>query len=366
MARPVVVCGTVLTGTVITEDRRSTRPRLVFTYRPLARSLAQLLQRPGLEKKCELWRQRYDPVTHKRLQAELLTDIWDGRMWERYQHTPEDLLPRAAAPPPAAHNGAPMDVDGEERKEEEEEKGAAAADHRIPLLSQSGTLALALNLDWFQPFSGQQYSMGGIYMTLLNLPREERYLDENMILVGILPGPGETPRTQLQGALKPSCCSCMDSTVCAWRRPSRLEVGEKCVASYSMWCATCPPPAVYAVSLPPTATTAVRTVRTLIRHGSAAVIGTGVHHATRSLGIDRDRRRPAGAATGGCAPTHNRWSGHASGSTALTRPDTPLTPSPSRAASWAIKLSHSSSTVHAVVGCWICLTGTASAACRSM
>ncbi len=44
-------------------------------------------------------------------------------------------------------------------------------------------------VDWFQPFVRTEYSVGAIYLTVQNLPRNERYKEENVLLVGILPGP---------------------------------------------------------------------------------------------------------------------------------------------------------------------------------
>lgn len=48
---------------------------------------------------------------------------------------------------------------------------------------------MTLNVDWFQPFEHGIYSVGGIYLSLQNLPRNERYKTENIILIGIIPGP---------------------------------------------------------------------------------------------------------------------------------------------------------------------------------
>ncbi|OAD71072.1 hypothetical protein PHYBLDRAFT_148290 [Phycomyces blakesleeanus NRRL 1555(-)] len=50
---------------------------------------------------------------------------------------------------------------------------------------------LTLNIDWFQPFNGVTYSCGAIYLSINNLPREERYKKENVILAGLMPGPKE-------------------------------------------------------------------------------------------------------------------------------------------------------------------------------
>ena len=48
-----------------------------------------------------------------------------------------------------------------------------------------------LNVDWFQPFLHTQHSEGAIYLSVLNLPRQKRFLKENIILVGVIPGPKE-------------------------------------------------------------------------------------------------------------------------------------------------------------------------------
>ena len=61
-----------------------------------------------------------------------------------------------------------------------------------PFLSAPGqNLALSLNVDWFQPYDHVQDSVGALYLTILNLPREERYRRENVLLCDIIPGPSE-------------------------------------------------------------------------------------------------------------------------------------------------------------------------------
>ena len=46
-------------------------------------------------------------------------------------------------------------------------------------------------MDWFQPFQRDVYSVGAIYLTIQNLPRNIRCKPENILLVGIMPGPCE-------------------------------------------------------------------------------------------------------------------------------------------------------------------------------
>jgi len=48
-----------------------------------------------------------------------------------------------------------------------------------------------INLDWFQPYEGTIHSTGVIYAVICNLPRNIRFKPENLLILGILPGPNE-------------------------------------------------------------------------------------------------------------------------------------------------------------------------------
>ena len=48
-----------------------------------------------------------------------------------------------------------------------------------------------LNIDWFNPYQDTQYSVGAIYLVVQNLPHSERFKVDNIILVGLIPGPRE-------------------------------------------------------------------------------------------------------------------------------------------------------------------------------
>lgn len=108
--------------------------------------------RPGFEAQLELWRQR-------ECVPGVYSDVWDGIKWKEWQQ-----------------------LGGR------------------PFLSSDG-LALALNCDWFQPYESRSYSVGVLFLVCLNLPRDVRYLRENVILVGVIPGPAEP--IDLQQFLKP-------------------------------------------------------------------------------------------------------------------------------------------------------------------
>ena len=63
-----------------------------------------------------------------------------------------------------------------------------------PFLASSRSLGVILNIDWFQRFKHRQYFIGVLYLVILNLPREVRYKRENLILIGLIPGPVEPPK----------------------------------------------------------------------------------------------------------------------------------------------------------------------------
>ena len=59
-----------------------------------------------------------------------------------------------------------------------------------------GSLFLTIpNADVFQPFKYTTYSVGAIYAVVLNLPQNLRYKRENVLLIGLIPGPQEPQKT---------------------------------------------------------------------------------------------------------------------------------------------------------------------------
>ena len=54
----------------------------------------------------------------------------------------------------------------------------------------ANNFAFQMNVDWFNPFIHTLHSEGAIYLSILNLPHQERFLQEN---VGVIPGPKEPP-----------------------------------------------------------------------------------------------------------------------------------------------------------------------------
>lgn len=69
-----------------------------------------------------------------------------------------------------------------------------------PFLSQQNSYALMLNVDWFNPFKHSPGSIGALYCVFANLPRNERYKRENIVLLALIEG---EPKHDLNAVLKP-------------------------------------------------------------------------------------------------------------------------------------------------------------------
>ena len=60
-----------------------------------------------------------------------------------------------------------------------------------------------INLDWFQPYDGTIHSTGVIYAAICNLPRDIRFKRENLLILGLLPGPNEVSLHKINHYLAP-------------------------------------------------------------------------------------------------------------------------------------------------------------------
>ena len=148
-------CGTTLLKSVRTSAGTiCLYPRNLFCYKKLTDSLRDLIDCPGFMNQCELWRTR-------QVISGVYSDVYDGSVWKEFQ----------------VYEG-------------------------VPFLSVPYNFGLCLNVDWFQPFDHSTYSIGVIYIALFNLPRQTRYLPENIILIGVIPGPHE-PKLHMNTLLSP-------------------------------------------------------------------------------------------------------------------------------------------------------------------
>ena len=120
-----------------------------YCYKSIIDSLESLLKRPGMEEDCEKWRTRT-------IREELYADVYDGKIWKQFGNW----------------------------------KGSK------PFLNLPRSFGLMMNVDWFQPFKHRNdFSVGVIYMVLMNLPRSSRFKRENVILVGVIPALDHEPKS---------------------------------------------------------------------------------------------------------------------------------------------------------------------------
>ena len=97
-----------------------------------------------------------------------------------------------------------------------------------------------MNIDWFEPYEREVYSVGVIYLTIQNLPREERYKLENIVLVGIIPGPKE-PKLTINSFLSPLVIDLKE----AWTNGFNLTSHAKVMVTVkvALTCVACDLPA---------------------------------------------------------------------------------------------------------------------------
>lgn len=170
-------CQTVLMKSVeLVGGRRILYPFLLYCYLDVEATLQQVLQRANIDKCCEEWR-------HIQRKEDSYCDVYDGNIWQDFSN----------------YDGSSF-------------------------LSEPNNLALILNMDFFQPYKHLKgYSVGGIYCIIMNLPREIRYKQENVLLIGLIPGPKE-PDHDINSFLNPmveelnqfwsgKSLSCNDGTV---------------------------------------------------------------------------------------------------------------------------------------------------------
>lgn len=150
-------CGTILMKSMRSHTgKKFLHPKEIYCYRKLTESLQDLILRPDFAEKCESWRDR-----QTKLPEGVLGDCYEGKIWRDFQVVEDE-----------------------------------------PFLSVPNNFGLMMNIDWFQPTKHGCHSIGVIYLVVMNLPRDERFKAENVIIVGIIPGPKE-PKNHVNPFLQP-------------------------------------------------------------------------------------------------------------------------------------------------------------------
>ena len=130
-------------------------PHLTHPRVSLISQIRMLVKRPEFLESCERWKQSFT------LTPSILSDLYDGSIWR-------DLV----------------------------------TSDNVAFFSLEHSLGLMINIDWFQPFKHTNYSVGVIYLTIVNLPRSIRFKRENVLVVGMIPGPSE-PSLTVNSYLQP-------------------------------------------------------------------------------------------------------------------------------------------------------------------
>ena len=151
-------CGSQLSHKVVLKNGNVKFYALkTYCYKSVIDSLEDLLKRPGVEEQCVKWKRRT-------ISDDLYADVFDGKIWKQFGNW----------------------------------KG------NKPFLDLPQSFGLMMNVDWFKPFKHRNdFSVGVIYMVLMNLPRSIRFRKENVILVGVIPALAHEPKS-LNNFLKPA------------------------------------------------------------------------------------------------------------------------------------------------------------------
>ena len=185
-------CGATLLKKVRKKGGYDLEPFKVYPYKSLRSSIERLVQRKGFLEKCEKWR-------YRKVLDGYICDVFDGAVWKSFTENDKENF-----------------------------------------LVNRHCYLLTLNVDWFQPFEQQVvYSVGAIYLTLQNLPRDERNKLENVILIGVIPGPSE-PKKTINSFLTPLILELKE----AWSNGFIISTGKSQVCiKLALSCVTCDIPA---------------------------------------------------------------------------------------------------------------------------
>ena len=154
-------CQTILFEQVPTMDRFKLKFKLVYPFAGIRQQLMAFYNRPNFENFLRHWLNRTNS-------DEILSDIYDGQIWKSFKETNDENSPNFF-------------------------RNETADSH----------LGLMINLDWFQPYDGTIHSTGVIYAAICNLPRDIRFKHENLLILGLLPGPNEVSLHKINHYLAP-------------------------------------------------------------------------------------------------------------------------------------------------------------------
>lgn len=137
------------------------RPKLVYPLPCLKNQLFVMYQRPNFEDHLKKWTNQHSEIC--------ISDIYNGKIWKEF----------------------PSRLD------------SSNSFKFFTSETADSHLGIMINLNWFQPFESSSYSCGAIYGVICNLPCEIRFKKENMLVLGLLPGPHEVKLHKINHYLAP-------------------------------------------------------------------------------------------------------------------------------------------------------------------
>lgn len=75
-------------------------------------------------------------------------------------------------------------------------------DQSKQFLLNPNNIGLLINIDWFKPFKRSEYKVSAIMMSVLNLPRQERFKVKWTMILGVIPRPADS-KGHINTFLKP-------------------------------------------------------------------------------------------------------------------------------------------------------------------
>ena len=183
-------CGTVLMKTVVSADGKNKYlyPRKVYVYQSIKESLTNMLKRKDFKDSL---------LSTPKFSIDALNDIYDGDVYKTF-----------------------LDVHGKN------------------YFSDPRNLGVMMNIDWFQPYENVEYSLGVMYLVIINLPRKLRFREENVIVIGVIPCPSE-PRHDVNTFLRPF----VEEMLLLWNGVAVDEDRDTCLCKMALICCSSDLPA---------------------------------------------------------------------------------------------------------------------------
>ena len=158
-------------------------PKKVYCFRTIKEALEELLARPGFKETLHAGPTKSD--------SQFMFDTCDGKIYHDFKD--DDL------------------------KE---------------FFANKRNIGLMMNFDFFDPFENTEYSLGVIYCVITNLPRHLRFKWENVLVLGVIPGPSE-PKLTINTFLEPI----VDELIQFWKgKPINESKEDVCIYKAALVC----------------------------------------------------------------------------------------------------------------------------------